>query len=205
MHKIFLFPLHLVIYPGSSYPLHIFEDRYKKMINHCLETHTGFGIITIQFEASKIGTYVEISRIIKKYPDGKLDIVVKGIRRFEVLTSETNKDDILEGEIKPYPDLVFDVDKKIMETVFSKFKDILQKINLNLESAFWEKLNNAPFKSFKIAEKTGLTLEQQNQLLVLQDETKRLNYLFDHLEKLEKYLSESKIVKEIVMRDGFLN
>ena len=206
MQKIFLFPLNLVIYPGSSYPLHIFEERYKKMINLCLNNNNGFGIITrVSEDSSKIGTFVEITQVIKKYPDGKLDIIVKGIRRFVVVSTETNSDGYIIADTHPYYDLIFDVDRKIVEAVFNKFVDVLQKINLKLDPAYWENLNKTPIKSFKIAEKTGLTLEQQNKLLIIQDETQRLNYLIDHLEKLEKYLTESAAVKEIVIRDGYLN
>jgi Lon protease-like protein len=206
MQKIFLFPLSLVIYPGSSYPLHIFEERYKKMIAFCLETKSGFGIITkIGDDISKVGTYVNIIQILKKYPDGKLDIVVKGIRRFIIISTTLHPNGYLVADTHPYYDTIFEVDKKIIDKIFNKFVDILQKINLKLDPSFWQNLNNAPIKSFKIAEKTGLTLEQQEELLILQDETKRLNFLIEHLNKLEKYISENKVLKEIVMRDGYLN
>jgi Lon protease-like protein len=204
--KIILFPLNIVIYPGSSYSLHIFEERYKKMVNLCLDENQGFGIIAkFGDEISKVGTYVEIAEVSRKYPDGKFDIIIKGTRRFIVINSSLHKDGYLVGNTHPYYDTIFEADKNIIETTLNKFINILQKINLKLEPAFWQNLSGTPIKSFKIAEKTGLTLEQQQELLVLQDETLRLNFLIGHLEKLEKYLSESKVVREIVDGDGYLN
>ena len=206
MQKIFLFPLNIVIYPGSSYSLHIFEERYKKMINLCLSDKHGFGIIAkFGDEISKVGTYVEITDVSRKYPDGKLDIIVKGTRRFVVVSSSMHKDGYLVGNTHPYYDTIFEVDKNIIEGTLNKFANILQKSNLKLEPAFWKNLSSTPIKSFKIAEKTGLTLEQQQELLSLQDETLRLNFLREHLDKLEKYISESKVVREIVDGDGYLN
>ena len=156
-------------------------------------------------EMSKIGTYVEITEVTRKYPDGKFDIIIKGIRRFVVVSSKLHEDGYLVGNTHPYYDTIFEVDKDIIEMTLNKFINILQKINLKLDPAFWQNLSGAPIKSFKIAEKTGLTIEQQQELLILQDETRRLNFLIGHLEKLEKYISESKVVREIVDGDGYLN
>jgi Lon protease-like protein len=204
--KIILFPLNIVIYPGSSYSLHIFEERYKKMVNLCLDEKQGFGIIAkFGDEISKVGTYVEITEVSRKYPDGKFDIIIKGTRRFIVVNSSMHTDGYLVGNTHPYYDTIFETDKNIIEATLNKFINILQKINLKLDPAFWQNLSGTPIKSFKIAEKTGLTLEQQQELLILQDETLRLNFLIGHLEKLEKYLSESKVVREIVDGDGYLN
>jgi Lon protease-like protein len=62
MKTIPLFPLNLVVFPNSRYPLHIFEERYKKMINDCLTDETGFGIVAPSGkELSKIGSYAVIS------------------------------------------------------------------------------------------------------------------------------------------------
>jgi Lon protease-like protein len=206
MQKLFLFPLKIVIYPGSNYSLHIFEERYKKMINICLNEKHGFGIVSkFKDDISKIGTYVEITKVTRKYPDGKFDIIIKGIRRFIVVSSSLHEDGYLIGNTHPYYDTILEIDKNIIETALNKFINILQKIKLKLDPVFWQNLSGTPIKSFKIAEKSGLSLEQQQELLVLQDETQRLNFLIGHLEKLEKFISESKVVREIVEGNGYLN
>ena len=83
--KLKLFPLNLVALPSKIIPLHIFEERYKKMINECIEKKKEFGIIYQKKETqSKIGCSVSIEKIINIYPDGRMDVVVKGSRIFKV-------------------------------------------------------------------------------------------------------------------------
>lgn len=176
------------------------------MINLCLETNKGFGIIVkVGEENAKVGSYVEISQVIKKYADGKMDIIVKGIRRFVIVSVSLHDDGYLIANTHPYYDINFEISKKLVEEIYNKFVALINKSELKLDQSFWTSLSHAPIKSFKIAEKTGLTLEQQQELLLIQDESLRLNVLKEHLEKLEKRISESKTIKEIIMRDGFLN
>ncbi len=86
-----LFPLDLVLLPGVPLPLHIFEPRYKEMINECLDQKTVFGMIRSKEEKlATIGCTAEIINVLKKYPDGRMDILAEGKRRFEVL--QVNQD-----------------------------------------------------------------------------------------------------------------
>lgn len=86
-----LFPLDLVLLPGVSQALHIFEPRYKQMIGECLEQKKTFGIVRSQEDGiAGVGCTGEIVNVVKKYPDGRMDIVVEGRQRFEVV--EVNQD-----------------------------------------------------------------------------------------------------------------
>lgn len=81
-----LFPLDLVLFPGTSLPLHIFEPRYKEMISECLDRKKSFGIVRAKEEGvAEIGCTAEIITVAKKYPDGRMDIVAQGRERFEVM------------------------------------------------------------------------------------------------------------------------
>ena len=86
-----LFPLDLVLLPGVPLPLHIFEPRYKAMINECLEQKRVFGMIRSKEEKlATIGCTAEIINVLKKYADGRMNILAEGKRRFEVL--QVNQD-----------------------------------------------------------------------------------------------------------------
>lgn len=86
MSLIPLFPLDLVLFPGTSLPLHIFEPRYKEMISECLDRKKSFGIVRAKEEGvAEIGCTAEIITVAKKYPDGRLDILTQGRERFEVM------------------------------------------------------------------------------------------------------------------------
>jgi Lon protease-like protein len=81
-----LFPLDLVLFPGTSLPLHIFEPRYKEMISECLDRKKSFGVVRAKEEGvAEIGCTAEIITVAKKYPDGRMDIVTEGRERFEVM------------------------------------------------------------------------------------------------------------------------
>jgi len=78
--------LDLVLFPGASLPLHIFEPRYREMISECLDRRKSFGIVRAKEEGvAEIGCTAEIITVAKKYPDGRMDIVTEGRERFEVM------------------------------------------------------------------------------------------------------------------------
>ncbi len=81
-----LFPLDLVLLPGVPLPLHIFELRYKEMIRECLDQQRAFGIVRAKDESFvNIGCTADIMNVLKTYPDGRMNILVEGQKRFEVL------------------------------------------------------------------------------------------------------------------------
>jgi Lon protease-like protein len=86
-----LFPLDLVLLPGTPLPLHIFEPRYQEMMSECLDRNQHFGVVRGKDkddkdqELAEIGCTAEILTVTKKYPDGRMDIVTEGRARFEVI------------------------------------------------------------------------------------------------------------------------
>src|SRR5579864_9227947 len=81
-----LFPLDLVLLPRVPLPLHVFEPRYKEMIKECLDENRQFGIIRSHAETlATIGCTAEILNVLKKYPDGRMNILTEGRKRFELL------------------------------------------------------------------------------------------------------------------------
>jgi Lon protease-like protein len=86
-----LFPLDLVLLPGTPLPLHIFEPRYKEMIAECRSNDSAFGIIRVVDKGlADVGCTAEILTVTKEYSDGRLDLVAEGRQRFQVV--ELNHD-----------------------------------------------------------------------------------------------------------------
>tara|TARA_B100000676_G_scaffold256656_1_gene264101 strand:+ start:883 stop:1539 length:657 start_codon:yes stop_codon:yes gene_type:complete len=88
-----IFPLNLVVFPGSKINLHIFEPRYRQMMKYCVQNNTGFGICLIkngeevgdsETTPFEIGTFVEFTEIYE-LPDGRYDIKVEGINTFKII------------------------------------------------------------------------------------------------------------------------
>ncbi len=201
-----LFPLNLVVYPNSSVPLHIFEERYKKMVDRCLKHDTAFGITAlIRNKISDTGCLVKITKVLKKYTGGELDIVVTGIERFKIKRKEKNIDGYYEAEINVFRDDIVAVDEKLLFSAENKFNEIVKKAHFKLDDNFWSNLEKAELKSFKLAEKAGMKLNQQQKFLEIQSENARLIFLIDHFNQLKKLLTEDLTIRSIVLGDGYIN
>lgn len=206
MKTIPLFPLNLIIFPNSRYPLHIFEERYKKMIKQCLKEESGFGIVAPKAnELAKIGSYVVISHVLKKYKNGELDIIVEAKKRFSIKNIFTHPDGYLIADVEDYFDIQPDANPNLVNEMEQMFEKIVNKYDLELEDTFWARYNSAKLKSFKLAEKSGLTLEQQQTLLNLRDENRRISFLINHFEKLDEEINKNIELRNIILGDGYLN
>jgi Lon protease-like protein len=85
-HDFPLFPLGLVALPGELIPLHIFEERYKTMMNECLAAEREFGIVWLSDDGLRdIGCACEIDRVLEQMDDGRMNLVARGTRPFRVL------------------------------------------------------------------------------------------------------------------------
>jgi len=94
-----LFPLDLVLFPGTVLPLHIFEPRYREMVSECLAEKKNFGVVRAKDEGvAEIGCTAEIVDIPKKYDDGRMDIVALGRERFETMRINQERS-FLQGEV----------------------------------------------------------------------------------------------------------
>ena len=201
-----IFPLAIVIFPNSKYPLHIFEERYKKLIKKCIAEKTGFGIVSaIGKTISEVGVYAAIENVLTTYESGELDIIVKGIWRFKRIDFRLHPDGYHLSEVIKLEDTDSGFDVSLFIELKDRVKEMLKLANYDLNSSFWDILEKTKIKSFKIAEKSGLSITQQQELLTMQNENTRLNYLLDHFNKLEERLESNRMMREIILGNGFIN
>lgn len=91
MERLPLFPLRTVLFPGAALPLHVFEERYKIMIERCIQARAPFGVALIRSgeevggpaEPHDIGTSASIARV-QRLPDGRMNVIALGQRRFRI-------------------------------------------------------------------------------------------------------------------------
>lgn len=201
-----IFPLNLVVFPDSKYPLHIFEERYKILLQKCLTDNSGFGIVaSIDKRISDVGVYVKVTQILKTYLNGELDIVVQGVERFLINSTSLHPDGYYVADVEKYDDENIMIDPRLNDELKSEFEEIVELANFKLEDAFWNNLNSAKLKSYKIAEKSGLTYEQQQELLILKNENERLSYLINYFILIKDKVDRADTIKKIIMNDGYLN
>src|SRR5512137_2021593 len=97
--RIPLFPLNVVLLPGANLPLHIFEPRYRRMVKDCLEQKSEFGmLLSMPKGVARVGCTAEIVEVVKRYPDGRMDILTVGRAPFRVVQLLT-ENPLLEGEV----------------------------------------------------------------------------------------------------------
>jgi Lon protease-like protein len=86
-----LFPLGIVALPGELVPLHIFEERYKTMMNECLEQEREFGIVWLSDDGLRpVGCAARIERVLERMDDGRMNILIRGTRPFRVLERQAH-------------------------------------------------------------------------------------------------------------------
>lgn len=175
-----IFPLELVLLPGTPLPLHIFEPRYKEMIAECLEQKKPFGVVRASSEGvADIGCTAEIMSVTKTYDDGRMDILTRGVDRFEVI--EVNEDrSFLQAEIsvvedepeRPAPDMV---------TQAVRLHAEIAKLAGTELSGPDEQAANL---SFLLAGSLPLDLDFKQSLLATPSEAKRLEAVVGYLEAI---------------------
>jgi Lon protease-like protein len=112
-----LFPLHTVLCPGIVLPLHIFEDRYRALTRHCLDTGAPFGVVLIRegrevgagrsLALAAVGALVEI-REAGRYPDGRYDLLAAATGRFAIDAVDPEREPYLVADVTPLEDEVGD-------------------------------------------------------------------------------------------------
>jgi Lon protease-like protein len=201
-----LFPLKLALFPESRYMLHIFEDRYKRMLERVVRENAEFGVVTTETGASfnRIGVYARVAEIVAEYPTGEKDVVATGVERFKCEEYWTHRDGYLEGRVVPYRDRDVGVDPDLELELRLRFERLLKNVEFDLDDRFWRNYDRAPLKSFKVAEKSGLNLRQQMQILAMRREAERIGYLIEHFDSVEELLEKTSHRSKSVMNDGYL-
>src|SRR5215210_5222311 len=86
MAEIGLFPLGVALLPTELLPLHIFEERYRELIGECLSGPSSFGLLFADESGMRsVGTEARVARVIERFDDGRLNILVLGTERFRVV------------------------------------------------------------------------------------------------------------------------
>lgn len=196
-----LFPLQLVVFPEERLNLHIFEPRYKQLIQECQEKANTFGIPAyIDGKVMEFGTEVKLLKIEKEYPNGEMDIRTQGVGIFKIeefyrtapgkLYSAAEVERVAFEQDKGDFILAEEIVEIIRElfTIFNVQKDIPEKA--------------VDFHSYDWAHHIGLTLEQEYQLLRLNGETERQQFIKAHLEAILPKVKEVEAIRQKAQMNG---
>jgi Lon protease-like protein len=122
-----LFPLGIVALPTESVPLHIFEDRYKRMIEECLQDEREFGIVWLsEDELKPIGCACEIERVLERDEEGNMDILARGTRPFRLLERQDDYP-YPAGVVEPLHDPEEEPDPDTAQTVRELYAELVEQ------------------------------------------------------------------------------
>jgi Lon protease-like protein len=173
-----LFPLDLVLLPGVPLPLHVFEPRYKEMIAECLDEKKPFGVVRASAEGvAEIGCTAEILEVTKRYDDGRLDILTRGVERFEVLQVHDERS-FLQAEFTVIEDEPGQPSSQLVEEAVRLHAEIVKLAGAETDGPE----ESAEHLSFLLAGSLPLDLDFKQKLLTTLSEPKRLQAVISYLE-----------------------
>jgi Lon protease-like protein len=194
-----LFPLNLVPFPLEDLNLHIFEPRYRQLINESLDNGTTFGIpVFLDGKLPGFGTEVKIIKLSKRYDDGRMDVRTQGIRTFRIIDFQNPVEMKLYSggvvELLPEPEISPLVMAGLLQRVDTLYQLLSEKHSFDA--------NKPQPYSYQIAHKIGLSLEEEYNLLQMSTEAERQGYLIQHLERIIAVLQEVERTKERIKLNG---
>jgi len=182
-----LFPLQLVLFPRTPLPLHIFEDRYKEMIGEVLHNKSEFGVVQASEKGIvNTGCSATIERVLKTYPDGRMDILTLGRRRFELILLNDERL-FLRGQVQFFDDEdTVQAPRELRLRAIESFSILREMEEIHV---FGNPEVDDPQLSFQIAQLVP-DLDLRQTLLATRSEAERIRRLVeffpDHIARLRK-------------------
>jgi Lon protease-like protein len=167
-----LFPLGLVLLPGEVVPLHIFEERFKQMIGECLDEEREFGILWLaDDELKQVGCAAKITRVLERFDDGRLNILVEGTTPFR-LERRIGDMDYPAGDVELLDDSP-GADEEALERTRKTYGDLVEEVTDSRP----EPETLAALGAYGMAATVDINAAAKQVLLELRSEPARLEQL----------------------------
>lgn len=188
-----LFPLNVVLFPGGSLQLRVFEPRYHDMVGECVRKDSGFGIClatstpggSVRERASfhSIGTLVKIIDW-DRLDDGLLGITVRGVGRFKAVSTSMRPSRLVEGEVVRLSEV-----SEGMTEDYVSFSELLQEIANRFELSLDvvpDRYDEAIWVSGRLAELLPFEMVAKQRMLEMDNPLRRFDYMQVLLESLDR-------------------
>ncbi len=195
-----IFPLGIVVYPDESLNLHVFEPRYKQLVQECFNEKRLFGIpAVIDNHLQDYGTAVSITEITTIHDNGEMDIKTKGEKVFRVLeVIKEIPEKLYSGAIVNYPENYEKGSQDLMRRVINSIRELHRLLNVTKDF----KKEDDQLNTYDVAHHIGLSLHEEYEMLHLFHERQRQEYLKLHLTKVIPMVVEMEQLKEKVKLNG---
>ena len=201
MRTLPLFPLELVVFPNEPLNLHIFEPRYLQLIGECECDGTTFGIPAfINGKVSSHGTEVHLDKIVNRHPTGTLDITVIGLGRFRIVRFFNMMEDKMYagGQIAPLTEDQRPLKRRLNPGLLDLFAEFFQLAGIQKPLP----PRDQPFTVFSLGHFAGLSLEQEYEMLQMESERTRQEFISAHLSEVLPVIRGMRELQEKVKQNG---
>jgi Lon protease-like protein len=193
-----LFPLGLVLLPREVVPLHIFEERYKVMIGECLDDRREFGIVWVSDDGLReIGCSAEITQLLERMEDGRMNILIQGTRPFRLLRRIDDMD-YPAGDVEVLDDDGEERDAAAGSEARDRYGALVERVTDSRPSAS----DLSELDSYGMAATLDFALEAKQDLLELRSEDDRLRRLSELFVMTMKRLDHSERAAERARGNG---
>ena len=199
LERIPLFPLNVVLLPGAALPLHIFEPRYRQMIRQCLDNKTEFGLLlSLPKGIVRVGCSAEIVDVVKRYNDGRMDIVTVGrapFRIVELLNPEAFAEEgLLEGQV----DYLDDRERPVCSKVRRELVELYEICHTIIFDDYPRSIQNIVPEdlSYIVAGTLPMDLMWKQQVLELRSEADRQERLVTYLREWAPHLHREEAQRQ---------
>jgi Lon protease-like protein len=204
MNRIPLFPLGLVLLPGMSLPLHIFEERYKLMISECLAADTPFGLVFFDGRSIRsIGCMARVYRVLHRYEDGRMDILTRGEQRFFIHETIEEKP-YMEAQVVFFDDEAAPASENPAEVLRNAHAALRQMEDAGLPEEIMEEgaLTDPRELAFAIAALEGFSHEERQRFLEMTSTAERLQKCVEVLGRIAERARLTIKIQKIIGGNG---
>jgi Lon protease-like protein len=193
-----LFPLPIVLLPTEVVPLHIFEERYKAMIDLCLTDESEFGVIWLSDDDLKeIGCAARVTEVLERMDDGRMNVLVQGSRPFRLL--ERQEDHVFPaGKVELLSDRTEEADNRAGKEARDSFATLVERVTDQRpdDSAI------SQLGAYEMAATVDIGWDAKQSLLELRSERARLRLLARLFRAAMKRLDVAEKIAEQASRNG---
>jgi Lon protease-like protein len=199
MPELGLFPLPIVLVPTERIPLHIFEPRYRELIDECVEADTEFGLALSTGDGAvhEIGTRARVADVLEVLDDGRMNVIVEGGERFRLLDLTTGRS-FTTGVVEPLADEDEPAEEADVERALAVFGELaaLAESDVDVPDP------SSPTFDWELAARVDFGVDAKQELLAMISPRIRMARLVEVLETSLEALRAERRLRERAGRNG---
>jgi Lon protease-like protein len=199
MSELGLFPLPIVLVPTERIPLHIFEPRYRELIEECVEQGEPFGLVLSTGDGAvhEVGTHANVAQVLEVLDDGRMNIVVEGGERFRLLELTSGRA-FATGLVEPLADVDEPADAEDVDRALEVFRELAEaaESDVDIPDA------SSPQLDFELAARVDFSVESKQELLATTSPRERMRKLIGYLETALEAVRLEHMLRERAAQNG---